>query len=121
MHKLERVSLDLPNIVDIIEIMENYVARIRPPEYIHGKLDLGYRIDNQSVILYEIRPVFKDPTEKREYDYAKATYVKTSQKWRIYWMRADLKWHTYEPVPETRNLKEFVNIVEEDAYHCFKG
>lgn len=107
--------------VDIIEIMENYLARIRPPENIREKLDLGYRIDNQSVILYEIRPVFKNPTKKREYDYAKATYVRASKIWRIYWMRSALKWYPYEPTPETRNLKEFVNLVEEDAHHCFKG
>ena len=45
------MSLDLPNIVDIIEVMENYIARIRPPEHLRNKLDLAYNIENQSVII----------------------------------------------------------------------
>ncbi len=36
-------------------------------------------------------------------------------------MRADLKWHRYEPVPEVNSLDEFLKIIEEDAYSCFYG
>jgi len=30
----------------------------------------------------------------------KATYVRKTGRWKIYWMRADLKWHAYPTHPE---------------------
>jgi hypothetical protein len=48
------MSLALLNIVEVIEIMENYVESIRPPESIRDKLDITYRIEDQSVILQEV-------------------------------------------------------------------
>ena len=115
------MALELPNIVDIIEIMENYVARIRPAEHLRDKLDFTYEIENQSVILQQVRPSFHNPDEKKKSGFAKATYVKTSKRWKVYWMRANLKWTNYEPMPEVENLRAFVGLVDEDAYHCFKG
>ena len=103
------------------KIMEGYLARTRPPVQIRNELDIGYRIENQSVELFEIRPTFKDPGKKIEHAIAKATYVKREGIWKIYWMRADLKWHRYEPTPVVNSLDEFLKTVEEDAYGCFNG
>lgn len=115
------MSLEIFNIVDIIEIMENAVDKMRPPENIREKLDIGYRIENQSVILYEIRPMFGDPEKIIEVDYAKASYIKTSNKWKIYWKRGNLKWYQYEPNPLVLSLRDFLNIVDDDVHYCFKG
>jgi hypothetical protein len=115
------MALELLNVVDVIEVMENYVASIRPPEHIRDKLDVSYKIDNQSVLLHEIRPVFNSPGQKVELFYAKATYIKTINKWKVFWMRASGNWQGYEPMPEVASLKDFVDLVEEDKYHCFKG
>lgn len=115
------MGLDLINTVDIIEVMENYVESIRPPEDMRERLDISYKIDKQSVILYEIRPLLLHPEQKIEFEYARATYVKSSGKWKVYWMRASGKWNVYDPMPEVAILKEFVRLVEEDAHHCFKG
>lgn len=115
------MALELLNTVDIIEIMENYIVRIRPPEHIRAKLDISYKIDNQSIILFEIRPKFQSPAEKIESEYAKATYVKSENKWKVYWMRGNLKWDLYDPKPKVKSLKEFLTLVDEDKYHCFKG
>ena len=52
---------------------------------------------------------------------AKATFVKTKQHWNVFWKRADLKWHTYEPKPKVKTVKEFVDLVDEDSHHCFWG
>lgn len=119
--KLFSMSLDLPNIIAVIEVMENYIARERPPEHMRGKLDIAYTIENQSVIIQEIRPVYQDPERKIESGYAKATYIKSSKKWKVYWMRSNLKWCIYEPKPEVDSIKEFVDLVNEDSHHCFKG
>ncbi|MEP7257883.1 MAG: DUF3024 domain-containing protein [Flavitalea sp.] len=115
------MALGLLNTVDIIEVMENYLARVRPPQHIQDRLDISYKIENQSIILYEKRPTFQNPTERTETEYAKATYVKSDGKWKVYWIRGNLKWSLYEPNSKVSSLKEFLTIVDEDKYHCFKG
>ncbi|MGH9576307.1 MAG: DUF3024 domain-containing protein [Terriglobales bacterium] len=52
---------------------------------------------------------------------AKATFVKTEAAWRVYWQRADLKWHRYDPVPLVESLEDFVKLVDEDHHACFWG
>ena len=36
-------------------------------------------------------------------------------------MRADLKWHRYEPLPEVDAIEDFLLTVEEDDHACFFG
>ena len=69
----------------------------------------------------EIRAMWNNPNEKIEESVAKARYVKSSDIWKIYWQRADLKWHSYEPDPEVKTLEEFLKVVERDEYCCFYG
>jgi len=57
--------------------VEGFLEKRRPPPHIRPKLDFGYRISGQSVELFEIRPRWDKPDEKREHPFAKATYVRT--------------------------------------------
>ena len=52
------MTLDIFKTVDIIEIMENFTEERRPPTEIRDELDLSYKIENQSIIIFEIRPKF---------------------------------------------------------------
>ena len=100
----------------------NFVERRRPPAHLRPKLDLGFRLSGQSVELLEIRPAWLgQPREKLEHPVAKATYVRTRGLWRVFWLRADLKWHGYEPNPEVDTIEQFVALVDEDRYACFFG
>ena len=101
--------------------LEKFLEWRRPPVHIRDQLDIGYRIENQSVELFEIRPVWKSPSEKSELPIAKATYIKKNNNWKVYWQRRDLKWHSYEPTVETDTLEEFLELVNEDKYACFFG
>ena len=103
------------------KVMDDFLARRRPPPNIRPKLDLGYRISGQSVEIFEVRPAWNSPNERVEGAVAKATFVRTQKVWRIYWQRANLKWYAYEPVPEVSSLPAFLAVVEEDAYACFWG
>jgi hypothetical protein len=47
-----------------IEEIENYLSYIRPSEEIRDQLDIGYRIEKQSVIIFEVRPDWIDPKKK---------------------------------------------------------
>jgi Protein of unknown function (DUF3024) len=99
-----------------------FVERRRPPPHIRPKLDLGFRVSGQSVELFEIRPVWRGAAgQKREHPFAKATYVRTKRRWRVFWLRQDLKWHGYEPTPEVGTIEEFIALVQEDRYACFFG
>ncbi len=98
-----------------------FVENKRPPAMMRDQVDLGYRISGQSVEIFEIRPLWENPAQKIESPVAKATWVKSTRKWRIYWQRADQKWHRYDPDPEVDTLEEFFSIVEKDNYACFFG
>jgi hypothetical protein len=93
----------------------------RPPEHIREKLDIAYRIEGQSVLIYQIRPRFDEPSIKLEIPIAKTTYVKIQNHWKIFWMRADAKWHGYEPHPTVKMIDDFFNLVAADKYGCFFG
>lgn len=93
----------------------------RPPVHIRSKVDLDVRVSDQSVQIFEIRPHFREPSTIIESPVAKATYVKKSQRWKIYWMRSDLQWHSYTPEPESRSIEEFFAIVNVDENGCFFG
>lgn len=92
-----------------------------PKPEIRSKLDWGCRIEGQSVELYEIRPRWDDPTQIMHSSFAKATFVKSTALWKIYWMRASGKWNSYPTCPEVGTLKKFFQVVKEDVDHCFFG
>jgi hypothetical protein len=98
-----------------------FLARRRPPVHVRAQVDIGCRQTGQSIELFEIRPQWDDPTIIREHPFAKATYVKTQKVWKVFWRRADLKWHGYEPTPTVKAIEEFIAIVHEDKHACFFG
>jgi len=103
------------------KLVGRFVEGRRPPPHVRKDLDSGFRVDGQSVEIFEVRPVRRRPGQKMEQPVAKATYVKTQKVWRVYWQRADLKWHRYEPAPEVARLEAFLEIVDRDEYRCFFG
>jgi hypothetical protein len=50
----------------------DFLTRRRPPEEIRHKLDLAWRIEGQSVVIYSIRPFWRDESQKIEEPAAKA-------------------------------------------------
>lgn len=98
-----------------------YIKANRPPPHLRKELDLGFRIANQSVEIFEIRPVWRSPGEYFELPVAKATYVKKHNLWKIYWQRKDLRWHRYDPHPTASSIEEFLSVVARDEYACFYG
>ncbi len=101
--------------------VSEYIAKHRPPAHIRNEVDLCYRIEDQSIIIYELRSIWNKPDKKIEAMVAKTTYVKKSKIWKVYWHRADMKWHSYDPTPEVNTLEEFLSLLEEDKNCCFYG
>ena len=93
----------------------------RPPPHLRPQVDLGYELANQSVELFEVRPDWRDPTRSSRTPIAKATFVRSRDIWRVYWMRRDLRWHSYQPRPIVDDLADFLATVDADDYGCFFG
>jgi hypothetical protein len=101
--------------------MADFLSKRRPPEEIRNKVDLAWRIEGQSVLIYHIRPFWRDDSQKIEDSVAKASYNSKTNRWKIYWRRADQKWHAYPPYPEAVFFDEFLTVVDEDENCCFWG
>ncbi|MBX9905710.1 MAG: DUF3024 domain-containing protein [Burkholderiales bacterium] len=98
-----------------------FVQKHRPAPHIRPELDIGFRVSGQSVEIFEIRPRWKKPKVKMEHPIAKATFVRSTGLWKIFWMRSDLKWQGYEPLPVVGSIEKFLAAVEKDEYACFWG
>jgi hypothetical protein len=106
---------------DIESAMADFLTKRRPPEEIRDKLDHGWRIEGQSVVIFSLRPMWRDESKKIEEPIAKATYIRSVNRWKIYCQRSDLKWHSYPLLPEAVIFEEFLAEVDEDGCCCFWG
>jgi len=115
------MALSKEELAEHKKLLDLYMEAIWPPEKIRPKLDVGYSIDDQTIELYEIRPFWNNPEKILNHPYARSTWVKVKNRWKVYWRRADQKWHAYKPFPEVSTLGDFLRLVEDDEYCCFKG
>lgn len=115
------MALTEKQLKEIEKVGEAFLKERRPPEEIRKEVDLFYRIEGHSVYIYEIRPLWDRPSEYSEMSIAKTTFVQSQNHWKVYWMRADLKWHSYSPKPIVKTIKQFFNLVDSDQYGCFFG
>ena len=93
----------------------------RSPAHIRDQLRVDYKIQNQDIIIFEIRPQWNDPKNQIESPFAKLKFVRSRNHWKLYWHRADMKWHKYEPFESSRDLGELVQEIDTDQHGCFFG
>lgn len=105
----------------IEKIVGQFVESRRPDPSKREQLDISFKISGQSFEILEIRPQWDNPDKKIEGSVAKATYVKSKKIWKLYWQRADMKWHGYEPFRESKSLEEILEVIKQDQYGCFWG
>ena len=105
----------------IENVVGAYIQKHRPAPRIRPQMDIGFRVSGQSIEIFEIRPRWKEPSVKMEHPVAKATFVRSTALWKVFWMRADLKWHGYAPLPAVGSIEKFLAAVERDQCGCFWG
>ena len=105
----------------IEKLVGQYVESRRPAAHMRSQLDISFRMTGQSVEIVEVRPQWNDPTKKIEGSIAKATFVKSQKLWKLYWMRADGKWHAYQPFPSSASLEKILETIDQDPHGCFWG
>ena len=93
--------------------------RTRPD--LRDQLRFEYSIRRHDIEIFEVRPDWQDPAQEMKHSVAKVRYVRSANEWRLYWMRQDLKWHSYEPHAVGRSLEELVEAVDRDELCCFFG
>jgi len=98
-----------------------FIARRRPPVHRRDQVDLSFRFDGRSIEILEIRPRWDNSRQRVEEAVAKARDLKSRDVWLVYWQRADLKWHTYDPMPEVKTVDAFLRLVDDDEYAWFFG
>ena len=97
------------------------MCRRRNRPEIKDELSLEYTVDRHDVVIFERRRGYRPELGLIESPIAKLKYVRGIGEWRLYWMRQDLKWHGYEPLPSSERLEELVAEIDEDSYACFFG
>jgi len=104
-----------------IERFVGDLCRRRSPAKFRDKLSLEYRVHGHDVIVFERRPRYRGQPGYTESPVAKLKFVRSVGEWRLYWQRADLEWHGYEPLPASRDLGELVAEIDADPSCCFFG
>jgi spore coat polysaccharide biosynthesis protein SpsF (cytidylyltransferase family) len=103
------------------KLVAAFVERRRPPPHLRHQVDLGFSVRGQSVEIFEVRARWDDATQTTHEFVAKATFERNSGQWKVYWQRADMKWHSYAPQPRVDTLEEFLALLENDVHACFFG
>ena len=115
------MAFDQFTIHRVEKIVDDFIQARRPHPSERNKIDLGFRLEDQSIVIFETRAHWKNKGQFVESLIAKATYVLKQDLWKIYWLRQDLKWHLYEPLPEVNRIEEFLAELAQDPYGCFWG
>jgi hypothetical protein len=102
--------------------IHDYVESIRPKDAeIRKQMDIGYTFIKNVLLIHEIRPDWQNPENIMHHDFFKAKYVKSVDLWKLYWLRANLKWDKYQPCPEVATIEEVLETLDDDEYSCFRG
>lgn len=87
-----------------------------PPE----KLYIDFRLESQTLFIFEVRPTWNNPESTTETMVAKLRFVKTEKLWKLYWQRQNMKWYFYEN-DANGDLEGLLTVVNQDEYGCFWG
>ena len=107
-------------LAQVQQLLAPLIAPDPRPE-VHDKLRHGYQVEGNAVVFYESRPRFQRPREWHDHHIAKFRYVASRRRWLLYCQLSDLKWHRYEPLPESPDLETLVREVERDPTGIFFG
>lgn len=109
---------------EIAPKLKAFISNESPPAQTGAQL--AFCIDRQSVVLLEVRPDLQalmsgEGVKLNESPIAKATWVRSRQVWRVFWMPADGNWEAYVATPEVDTVDEFLDVLKEDELACFFG
>ena len=87
----------------------------RSPGHLKEKLRLMYAVEGHEVVVVERRPRWDNQAERTETPVTKLKFIRSANKWRLYWMRADMKWHEYPRLSSCHHLDDLVQEIDADS------
>ena len=115
------MSLPPAQLQECLSAVGAFLEQRRPPPEIRDKIDFRADITGPEVVIVEVRPRYDDKTRKIDHPVVRAKWIASRKTWRVYWRRADGKWHSYRPLPEARTLGAVMAEVHHDPHCCFFG
>jgi hypothetical protein len=104
-----------------IEAVVGPLCGRRSPAHAHHQVRTEYRVEDQGVLIVEVRVVWDDPSRWMEHGVAKLKFNRKAGEWRLFWQRASLRWESYEPLASSRDLAILVEEIDRDPNGCFFG
>jgi len=93
----------------------------RVPKHIRDQLRLEFSFKGNAVVLFEVRPVWNDPSRKTEGPVAQFKYNQTKNIWTLYWLDRHSKWHIYDRIGSTATFQKLLTEVDTDPTGIFWG
>lgn len=100
----------------------------RSPDHVADRLQIRYRIDGQAVTMYEHRRRFqapgmkpRRPGEYTESPFARFRFNRRTWMWTLYWSDSRGRWHEYDRLQPTPELRFLIAEVDRDPTGIFWG
>ncbi|MEY0026850.1 DUF3024 domain-containing protein [Providencia rettgeri] len=111
------MALNDIEVANIKRCMEFFMEKRRPAPFIRDEIDLMYEIQDQSVIIKEIRNIMGRTIES---PIAKITFNRNQNGWKLFAQNRAGKWEGMfnDLIP---TFSDAIKVVEDDDIGCFFG
>ena len=110
---------ELSGLLHLLE--RHFWSHRRPPLHLRDRIREGQRIAGQDIELFFVRSIAPGSPATVEDSIARLRYVRSRNVWRLFWKRADGRWHAYPPCREAASLENALRVILEDKNCCFFG
>ncbi len=82
---------------------------------------MHHEFQRNDVVLFEDRPQWDKPEESVHLPIAKFRFNSDNGKWTLYWQDQNSRWHKYDRVKPSSNLRMLLKEVDDDPTRIFFG
>lgn len=116
-----KVAFTVDELKEINFTMENFMLRRAPAEEFKKLIDHTYTIKYSDIIIKTLRSSITNNEIINETIIAKIKFIKTSEEWKIYWVRYNEKWDEFKMDFKIKRLSTCLKIIDDDEQGCFWG
>lgn len=96
------------------QLIRSFVARHRPPPSFRNRLDIDYRIVDDSVVLLLKRPASDGSGIMLDTPFAKAIHLPDPSRWQVCHLDASQHWRSCPQSEAVDSLEQFITMVEDN-------
>ena len=104
----------------VSKLLNSYCDQ-RIPRQIRDELELRFRFEGNSIILYERRPAWNRPGEWTESVVAKFRYFVGRHEWVLYCRERHERWKRYDLIGASRVFEDLLSEIDDDPTGIFWG